>query len=88
MAYKFIGKIKKIGYESISKNFCEFNADNKIKIGEQEYGVAYEENNNLQVVPQFNDIDNSIFNMLLSCQNEKFEIDYDQNGISKVTVLK
>ena len=31
MAYKFIGRIKRIGIDK-SGNFCEFSADNNIKI--------------------------------------------------------
>lgn len=97
MAYKFSGRIKKFGYEQQgADNFCEFDVDNTIKIGDKEQGVAFDGNNNLQIVPIFIKIDDSIFNVLLSCHDERFEIEYDdktksknqEDTIIKVTVLK
>lgn len=105
MAYKFTGRIKSLGCgEQGKNNFCEFDVDNTIKISDKECGVAYDDNNNLRIVPKFSGIDKSIFNVLLSCKNERFEIGYideneGENGndgegknkkdtIIKVTVLK
>ena len=48
MAYKFTGRIKKLGCEK-NNNFCEFYVDNSIIINNEEKGVAYNEKNELGV---------------------------------------
>ena len=94
MAYKFTGRIKKIGIENNS-HFCEFYADNTIKINEREYGVAYcyDDKKNIEIVtiPTFQfEKTNQVLNMLQSFHDERFEIEYDKNSlaIKKVTVVK
>lgn len=84
MAYKFTGRIKSLGCgEQGKNNFCEFDVDNTIKLGDKECGVAYDDNNSLRIVPKFSGIDKSIFNVLLSCQNERFEIGYEKRKVRK-----
>ena len=76
MAYKFTGRIKKIWIES-TDNYCEFDVDNTIKNGEEIYGVAVNENKQLDIVEEFKNIDKNIFDFLQSFHNERFEIEYD-----------
>lgn len=76
MAYKFIGRIKKIGIDPTG-NFCEFSVDNNIKIDGTIYGVAFNEKHELKIIDTFKKIDSNVFNLLLSSQNEKMEIEFD-----------
>lgn len=76
MTYHFKGKIKEIGID-INGNFCSFSAENTIKINGIDYGVAFNENRELKTIDTFREIDSNIFNLLISSQNEKMEIEFD-----------
>ena len=76
MAYKFTGRIKKLGYDK-GKNFCEFDVDNAIKIDNEEIGVAYNEKKELTIVGTFQNIVPEYFQILSGAIHERFEIEFD-----------
>lgn len=97
--YKFTGRIKNIGVDK-SVNFCEFDVDNRIKIEERQYGIAYEVNSNFAPIPspkaviveKFTGITTQFFDFLLAARDEKIEVVFciTENNISivQVTILK
>lgn len=76
MAYKFTGRIKKLGCEK-NNNFCEFYVDNSIIINNEEKGVAYNEKNEFKIVETFEKIDDKIFGIISGALQERFEIEFD-----------
>lgn len=99
MAYKFTGRIKRLGKDE-NNNFCEFYVDNSIKINNEEIGVAYDESKKLTIVKPFEGIKPEFFQILSGAIQERFEIEFvandDENkitnaitnAITKVTILR
>lgn len=99
MAFKFIGRIKKLSAEKGKEEvIIEFYAENTIKNGDKEIGIALDENNTSSaVIPNNfiicaksgNDIaSHPFYNLLSSNISERFEIEYEGNDIKKVTILR
>lgn len=89
MAYKFTGRIKKIGCASRSR-FCEFEIANTISINGKEIGVASgDSDEDLKKVPeQFTEIPLCKYMTLLVAQKDTVEIEFENDIITKVTVLR
>ena len=80
MAYKFTGRIKRLGRAGTGKkdNFCEFYVDNSIKINNEEIGVAYNNDKNLTIVEPFKGIKPEFFQILSGAIQERFEIEFEK----------
>ena len=90
MAYKFTGRIKEIGCEC-KKRFCKFDVDNTIYINEREIGVAWStsDNDNLIKVPEiFTKISLCKYITLLNAQGKVVDIEFENETIKKVTIVK
>lgn len=97
MAYKFTGRIKKLSAE-IGKFSIEFYAENTIKNGDKEIGIALDENNTSPaVIPDSFTINpengkdlvsHPFYNLFSSNISERFEIEYEGNDIKKVTIFR